>query len=178
MLDSSYYELKNVLNYGIFLGHWKEFTNSSNSLGRRISHLTIAAFELPPLLGQVLALFELAIYQLRESFTTCCTKDLSEKDIVKDEDEGQVEQVQDQSLNLDTVDLPSLKTRIIIAAAYILPPLIIYGIAANYYPADLLREPINLYPEIVTNNLNAYRKGTQAFIQNGSNLFLKAAASV
>ncbi len=60
MLDSNYYSIKNALNYQIFTGHAKEVLGQGKLVHRAV-HLIIAALEITPIIGQIIALFELAI---------------------------------------------------------------------------------------------------------------------
>jgi len=60
MLDSNYYTVSNALNYQMFLGHCKA-VNSSGKLGQKIVHVILAALEITPVIGQIIALFELAV---------------------------------------------------------------------------------------------------------------------
>jgi len=64
MLDTSYYTLKNALNYQMFLGHCKETSNPANSRVFRTYHAFMALLEFPPVVGQIIALFELTIVKL------------------------------------------------------------------------------------------------------------------
>lgn len=61
MLNSNYYTIKNALNYQMFVGHYKEAVNPKGSWGSRIVHVIMAALEVTPIIGQLIALFELAV---------------------------------------------------------------------------------------------------------------------
>lgn len=71
-LDSQYYELKNALNCRIFQGHLDAFKKPGNSLGCKVFHVCMMLAECPPIIGQIIALFELAIaktFQDKKKFT-------------------------------------------------------------------------------------------------------------
>ncbi len=61
MINNTDYTLINALNYQMFVSHCKEVTNSNGTIGHRIVNAILAVIEFPPIIGQIIALFELTV---------------------------------------------------------------------------------------------------------------------